>query len=573
MKACVHRGLNMKELDNDQKKQNLSKSPKVLIIGLDGVPFDLVNSWTIENKLPNISKIKQKGVWGTLNSVLPCHSLSNWTSFMTGKNPAKHGHFDFVTRVPGSRTVAYINSAISINGKTLWDILGDYGKKLGVMNVPVTYPVREVNGFMIPDWLTPSTAKNPTYPPELCIELNKKFGDFLFEYRGELFEKGKENEEQLLQKLYYSTEKRAESALFLMEKYDWDFFMIVFTGTDTIQHFLWHYTDSMHPLHDTPEVRRRGDEILKYYQKMDQIIGNFLNKIDSDTRVIILSDHGFGPFIKKVNINKVLLDLGLLVINKKQLIKSPSHGFEFLNFLAKFDCLNLRKLFPRKLRQRAIDLATDAPIDWSRTRAYSGSSAEEGGVYINLKGRDPKGVVTPGDEYNELRELISEKLTELTDPDTGKKVIEKVFKKENLYCGPYLDRMPDLLLVMARGYEPIGSFDRDNLFVSPARRTGTHRSEGIFLAMGDGIIKGKEIENASILDVCPTILYILDSPVPSDMDGKVLDIFNPSYRAENPIRHIDVSSPTTMEVGESKAWADAEEDEIKERLKALGYIE
>jgi predicted AlkP superfamily phosphohydrolase/phosphomutase len=542
---------------------------KILIIGLDGASFDLVKCWIEQNKLPNLCRIAQSGVWGKLDSVIPYQSITAWTSFMTGKNPAKHGHYNFVTLEPGTRRVLHVNNATTINSKTLWEILCDYNKKLGVMNVPCTYPVKKVNGFMIPDWLTPESEKSPTYPPELASELKKKFGDYLFEYRVTHFEHGLENEQNFLKNLYYTTEKRAESGIFLLKKYEWDFAMVVFTAMDTIQHFYWHHTDSTHPMYNHLKAERKDDEILKFYQKIDQIIGNFLTEVDlSNTRIVILSDHGFGPLIKQVNINKLFENLGLLVLKKHNF-----DGIGIINFLEKLDFFNLRKHFSRRLRQQFFNWIINPPIEWTRTKAYSGTSCELG-IYINLEGRNSGGIVKQN-EYNELKEFISEKLLELIDPDTGKKVIERVIKKEDIYTGPYLNEMPDLLLIMAKGYEPVERFDSSDLFISkiPLRRTGWHRLEGIFLAMGEGIKKGYEIKDANIVDICPSLLYMLGIPIPNDMDGKVLDIFEQAYSINHPIEYIKPAEDFSRQCKKNIILSEEDrESQIKDRLRALGYL-
>jgi predicted AlkP superfamily phosphohydrolase/phosphomutase len=541
--------------------------PRTVVIGLDGASYDLLRRWTAVNELPSLTAIMREGTWGRLDSVLPYQSVAAWTSFITGTSPAKHGHFDFVTRVPGTRTVSHVNNASSIDGRTLWTMLGEGGKRIGILNVPVTYPVTPVNGFMIPDWLTPSLGKSPTYPPEVGDELRRKFGDYLFEFRSGPYELGRQREQRFLDELYRTTERRAESALYLFETRPWDFFMVVFTGPDTLQHFLWHYTDPTHPRHDPTAVAARGDAVLNYYRLLDGIVGEFRRHLAPETRLFVMSDHGFGPFVKMFNVNKLLMDLGLLLVEPAPM-KSRS---ALLSIIERVDVFNLRQRFSRRLRQRVFNWIMTPPVDWSRTKAYSGTPTE-GGIYINVRGRGPNGVVRQ-EEYDQVRDAISAAVLGVRDPETGGKVVERIYRKEELYRGRYLAQMPDLLLVVAPGYELVESFEQAQMFLPPTlRRTGTHRPEGVLLATGPGILQGREIAPASLLDVTPTLLYVNGLPISRDMDGRLLDIFDGAFRGQTAPRYaegVEVSVDTPRQPG----WDREGEEEVQRRLRDLGYLE
>jgi len=538
---------------------------KIVIIGLDGMSFDLVKKWLHKDTLPNFYRLSQEGIWGRLDSVIPYQSITSWTSFMTGKNPAKHGHFNFLTFKPGTREVMYLNNFTTIKGPTIWDFLNEADKKIGVMNVPCTYPVKEINGFMIPCWLTPPNEKNPTYPPSLAKELRKRFGDYLFEYRVAKFEHGLESFQKLLRGLYFTTEKRAESAIYLMKKYDYDLFMVVFTAVDSIQHFFWHFTDETHPLYDPKKVEREGDIILKFYQKMDKIVGDFLAEVDPDNSYFFaISDHGFGPLVKQVNINKILNQKGLLTLRKEYIFERS----KVISVLEKLDVFNLRKRISRNIRQKLFNWINNPPLDWSKTKAYCGGSCELG-VYINLKRRSPYGIVDEK-EYEELRDIIAKDLLNLHDPENGQRVIEQVIKKEDIYKGEYLFEMPDLLLVMAKGYEPVECYDLRDLFIFPVplKRTGWHRLEGVVFARGKGIKKGGNI-HSSIMDLAPTILYLLAVLIDKEMVRRIMDIFEENFISSHPPEY--VSNPNYIEK-RIKRYKEREERVIMDRLKSLGYL-
>jgi predicted AlkP superfamily phosphohydrolase/phosphomutase len=137
---------------------------RILVIGLDGVPLDLIVSWAREGKLPVLQRFISEGVAGRLCSTVPPTSGPSWSSFATGENPGKTGIYDFLYRRDGSYHFPPVNSSRR-DGKPLWHILSEAGRRVGVFNVPVTYPVEPVNGFMLSGWMTPYAARDFAYPP------------------------------------------------------------------------------------------------------------------------------------------------------------------------------------------------------------------------------------------------------------------------------------------------------------------------------------------------------------------------------------------------------------------------
>lgn len=545
--------------------QKVEKKTKVLVIGIDGATFDLMKPWIKQGKLPNFEKVIENGTHGVLTSTIMPLSPTAWTSALTGKNPGKHGIFDFFERSPNSYGLETTTSK-SKDGKMVWELLSDAKKKVVVMNVPMTYPPEKVNGLMISGLGTPDLNSNFTYPKDLYLKFIEKIGDYKIYPEGDAY--GENDKEVFLKEWHHITKKRAEAMFYLMEEYDWDFFMVVFMGSDSIQHFFWEYQDREHPAYNQEGAEKYGDAILRYYQNLDGILGDVLGTIDKNTVLLIMSDHGFSPLHNKVFLNHWLKDLGLLHFKKTPIssIKLWMFGqgitsHNIYNTMAKLKIGNILNFFHRKTKRKLLDASflSFSDIDWSKTKAYS--PYIYGQIFINLKGREPEGTVEPGKEYEELIQYLTEELYKLKDPDDGEKIVDKVLRGGDVYFGKHSYKAPDLMCIMRnwtyQGSRTIGIGNSLIGNIIP-RVSGGHNMKGIFIIMGENIKKDATLKNAHITDIAPTILYTMGKPIPADMDGKVLtDAFEKAFLEDNSIQYQKV------ECGK---------EEIIERVKGLKIL-
>lgn len=559
---------------------NSKGNPKVFIIGLDGATFDIINPLVKEGKLPTFQKIMSSGAYGQLGSTIPPVTAPAWTSLLTGKNPGKHGLFTFTTFKKGSYDRELVSS-YDIRSKTIADILGNYGKIVGLLNVPMTYPPKPVNGFTVAGLLAPGEDCSLTYPPDLYSKLLLNIGDYRIDYNIG----GYPNHISLSKELHYITELRKKAGFFLMEEYPWDFFFTVFVGTDRIQHWLWDLIDpTTHP--DKTRKEQYGGIIPEFYRILDRTISEIMGKLDEDTVLILASDHGFGPCFKKFHANNWLAQLGLLTFKEE----CPSmHGRSFPALLRRFyrkpnDRIDLEK-HEKASEHKMIGgaffdwwkderNAIGQSIDWSKTKAFCGQETEQG-VFINLKGRFPNGVVEQN-EYESLRDYIIDQFYQVTDSKTGQRIIEKVYRREELYSGDAVANAPDII-VETSGYlyEMIDTPCDDRGYLSgwPLGVKGSHRKEGIFLIYGPHIRQGTCHTKINIIDIAPTILYLMGLPIPEDMDGRVItELFEESYSKNHAIHyHGDSKIEGIPKRGE--VYTQEDTLKIKERLKGLGYID
>ena len=551
---------------------------RVLVIGLDGVPLNLIRSWAQEGKLPVLKSVMDEGVVGPLRSTIPPTSGPAWSSFMTGKNPGKTGIYDFLYRRNGNYVFSP-NDARRRDGKPIWNILSSANKRVGVLNVPMSYPVEPVNGFIISGWMTPYIARDFVYPPHLLSELETEVGRYRI-YPSETF--SKKHEKGFLEACNQLLDLRTRTALHLMQRDPWDFFMVVFFDTDRILHQMWHYLDRDHPWRSLDGASDKSQPVWRYFQRLDRSIGQLIQQADDDTLVMIMSDHGMGPAHRMIVLNNWLLDIGLLQLKDSPLTRlkhrSFKWGFTLRNVHNIVDRLGLAKHAEYKALY-SVDailkttFLSFSDVDWARSKAYSfGRSV--GPIYVNVKGREPQGIVKPGREYEEVRDEITALAEELTDPRTGRKLVGRVVRREEIYSGPYVDQAPDLVLLPRHETDKffgLADFGSNQMVQKMYRYSGMHLDHGLLIMMGPQIERQARLDSASIVDLAPTILYAMGVPIPQDMDGRPLvEVF-----AGDDAQGIPLLStvPTLSSWRSEEASYTAEEArEIEGRLRQMGYL-
>ncbi len=536
---------------------------KVLMIGLDGGTMSVIKPLVQEGLLPNLASLMERGVSGDLESTMPFITPPAWATFFTAKHPGRHGLYDFTKTNPETGDKEFVNFS-DVHSDTLWSVLTKNGKKVCSINVPLTYPMPKIDGYLISGLMSPPDQLI-THPQSLAEEITENCGyiaDIIF-IRD--WHKDEENIPALLTKC---TEKRTDSSIYLMKKFDWDFFMTVYTETDRMQHILWDY------LFDDSLPAGLREKVRAYYTFLDASIGRLIKEVDDDTTVMVMSDHGFGPIGKKVYLNKWLRDMGLLSVNEgktrtmnyRRKLKGKAY-----KMLTKSERLS-KMLFGESRVPRSVAgyKKVFECMDWDNTRAFTASNTDHG-ITINVKGRNPHGIVEPGKEYEEVREQIMEGLRTLKDPETGQLLASEVHKREDVYSGPFLEMAPDVLYVLAEGRHIVSTQHADHFIEDSERDTGSHRIEGMFIACGKEIVAGSEINDARIIDVMPTILYDLGLAIPDDVDGRIMTkIFKDDFLEGNGAKY---TKPEFVDKGTEDVLSAEEKGEMEERLKSLGYMD
>lgn len=555
----------------------MTKKPQVLIIGVDGATFDLIDPWVAEGRLPNIARMLERGARGPLESTVIPNSFPGWTSCTTGVNPAKHGIFNALIRKNLTEYRMSVVNARDIRYERIWQILSRDGFKVGAMNVPCSYPPVEVNGFLIGGMLSPSLDSDFTHPPGLIKDVIAHTGDYIIDLRSKHIPR-----EQMRDELLRSTELRGAAMKHLLETQDLDFAMMVFTETDRAQHYFWADMDSNHPAWNAERGARFGDVIRRVYEAVDVEIGRLVETVGPDTQVYIVSDHGFGPQNTYVYINRYLIEMGhltsFIVEDVGQKVRHATR-----DLLEQVGLLDTARAVRNSLfgtPETALDsdmksgqMATKRSnidriienIDWSKTVAYA---LVPRGVRINLKGREPQGIVEPAD-YENVRDRVMADLKTLTYP-SGERVFDRVFRREEVMEGPYLEFAPDIVTCMPIGV-PSCHLEPKEIFAVCNGATGSHTDYGVIIAAGPGIAEGVSVKGARLMDVAPTALYAMGVPLNEDMDGRpVADLFTLEFAAE----HSLTFRPNAVAASTDRVdpFSAAEEDDIMDQLKGLGYI-
>jgi len=552
-------------------------SNKLLVIGLDGASFNVLDPLIEKGYLPHIAKLIAGGSRADLETTFPPITAVAWSSFMTGKNPGKHGIFEFVRRDHHSNRELAVNASFR-QGSAIWDLLSDAGKRVIVHNFPCTYPPREINGLMIADFMTPRGRRDFTNPASLLAEIEAEFGSYRL-HLSQTYAEG--NVGAVLDELFDELEYKAKVAEYLMTRYDWDAFFQYFWGTDRIQHELWHIIDDEHPRHNKEEAKAYRDRVYEYFRRVDEIVGRLIELAGADPLVLIASDHGFGPVHKYCSLNIWLLQEGFLKLKPDVVTRAKKLMFS-LGLTPEF-AFRLTRKIPGALRPaRGVSSQPGVSkllgkfflsfndVDWNRSVAFS--KGNYGQIYVNLKGREPNGVVAD-DEYEAVRDAIIDRLRALKDPLTAEQWVGQVFRREDIYSGPLVGDAPDIAFLPAdMRYLPLGNadFTSNKFMVDAFGISGCHRMNGVMIANGGAIERGRTLEGARIYDMAPTLLYLTDQSVPDDMDGRVLtEMISADYSSAHPIRFAARGDDQQINGVE---YSDEENSDVIERLKSLGYV-
>ena len=514
----------------------MSRDPKVLVFGIDGATFDLAQPWVDVGLLPTLRQLMAEGVRAPLRSTVPALALPAWTTAATGCNPGKHNVFSF--RAPtfapgGSRPV----SSRDVRRPRVWEIAAQLGKRSIVLQAPLTDPPRGDVGTVLSGVFTPPGVDEFVAPTRRGRELASAVPGYRPDVDTRLLRRGRlasfRDEALAVQNLH------VDAAAVLLAREPWDLAWVNFHVLDIVQHFFWRYMDAEHPAWPGPGPLQHV--IRDFYVTLDAALARLLAIVPDTTTVLLASAHGVAPLHRYWSTSRWLVDEGLLTLR-------PERGLRRLG--------NLMRPSARRLQS---GVAVADRIDWTATKAHCVGGAGNG-VSVNLRGREPYGIVEPGAEHDALLSELRRRLLAWRDPQSGMAVVTAVHRREEIYHGPHRDNAPDLVIETDPTVCPVDGLARQVSVaagIEPDERTGHHAREGMLVLRGPDVRTGLELCSVPIDDLAPTVLYLLGVPIDSEMDGRVLtDALDadrldaqPIATREHPYQTVDTDLAADVKVG------------------------
>lgn len=536
---------------------------RVLLLGLDGVGFPMLEPAFEAGHLPRLKALLDRGASGILTSTVPPYTPPGWTSIFTGVNPGKHGIFGFTLgNVQRPEGLVRLDR---VTAPALWNVANAQGKRVGLFNIPMTFPPPPVDGWAVSGMLTPEgggeTPAGFTYPEDLAARLIAAAGDYEIDIEVDYGQDWKST--AIIERLSRNLALKRKALRHLLDNDgDVPILFAVLEAPDRLMHVHYKYIDPRCSHYRRPEAEAIRARAWSFFDEMDEVIGDLLEWAGSDAYVITMSDHGFGPKEKVVNVNLALSEGGLLSVGGAGSIARSAGARKLAH--------KIKTVIPKDLYRKAKG-AAQGTIDWSMTKAFASPNPQQG-VYINLKGREPKGVVEASD-YERVRDEVIECFRALRDPDDGRPVLDRIHKREEVMEGPEASGAPDLFPV-CRDY----SYELSDGLFSPGVITdyrdlprGFHHLDGIFAIAGPGLSPSAG-HTAHVYDIAPTALYLAGCRLPV-MDGKVLTEHLPEELvAGSPVAIEPMELPTAGAGADASPYSAEEEAQIEESLRNLGYL-
>ena len=418
---------------------------KVFVLGLDGATWDLLKPLAAEGRLPNLSRLMGQGASGTLRSIFPPLSPVAWTGIMTGKNSGKHGIFEFL-EYSHNPLQGRVNSSRAIQTELVWEVAGRHGKSTVAGGVPMSYPARNSPGFFLGDFLSPADAPDFASDPAIFAELEAAIGPYR-PWSTAVHDGG--NEAGALAELTDFLDQHLRAVRFLMKRCPWDLFMFDLRATDRIQHELWHAWEPTHREAQGRDLSGIRAGYVKFWEKLDEGVGEIEAGLPPDTTLLLISDHGFGPIEWYVNFNVWLLGRGDIALQDSIYVKQKKWFYDrgvtpqwFYNADRSSTAWPSSVLGDSGASRSAASSgwrsrpsSRSGTFDWSKTeKAYS--QGNFGQIFVNQKGRQPQGCVEPQD-VRPLLDDLKAALLAIKHPETGEPLVDKVLEREDLYHGPH----------------------------------------------------------------------------------------------------------------------------------------
>ena len=542
----------------------MPNTDRVMILGLDGATWSVLNPMRARGFMPNLDMLVKRSAHGTLRSTIPPVTTAAWTTMMTGCDPARHGVFDhrYYDAPSGQMKVNHSGRA---RVPSVWTMLSEAGRSVAVLNLPGNFPPRPVRGVCVSGMDAPHLDAALSGNAEFGALMKTEVPDYSLRY---FWKRAPLSLEELSENAKLTAESflgRAKGGL-LADRYvpDWSALMVQFQNLDPFQHRAWRYLNVDETGIDQPEWNNAAAEVMK---GLDRAIGLLVELGDRrNATILVCSDHGFGPCLGRIHANRILIDAGVA--------KLPTASGKFAQGVGKVvERVKLwnEKRSDRTARTSSFDQSIRSlyPFDWKRTLAFAPHQDTAAMVYLNTASRTANAPLVTPRQIDEARGAAMIALASARHPETNKLLFPTIIPTAEAYnIDPAAEGYPDLIAMPDESYWVRTKLGSGTSWVEPdANLPGTHRPEGVVVLCGPGIAPGHHL-NANLRDITPTILALLQQPVPSHVEGVPLSCVSSTVRqdpASQPVR-----APHTSNTFE---YTPEEQAIIEQRLADLGYLE
>jgi predicted AlkP superfamily phosphohydrolase/phosphomutase len=515
------------------------RKSRVLVIGLDAADRELIEQWCGDGLLPNLSRIRAQGTWAALHTTADTVHVSAWPGIFSGTTPDKHGLYHAYVMRPGEQAPVRPRPE-ECPVPFLWKLLDENGVRSIVMDAFLTCPLRDFSGVQIVDWGSWTWFSGQDIRPEsIKQEIRRRFGAYPAENHSKVGMTPPSDPAGFRRRLLKGVEKKSEVAQWLMDSQDWEFFLLVFGECHAAGHYFWHYMDPDYVAYPEQAAAELRSALRDVYVALDGAIGDLLARCDERTTVYVVSGDGMGPNYSGSHLLNALLERmqlsnvqgdgpSVAPVKPRKGLASTLRAIVPKNVRA----LVSKHVLPRSFNEKLSMHWKTADIRWASTRAFVIENANEGYVRINLRGREPEGVVAPGGEYDAMCNELLDVAGSMTNPHNGRRAAAHVHRTTELYSGPCTGNFPDVIIDWDPGAKVTTALstakygtvagDHAGCEVAPYY-TGNHRANAFVVAKGPSVQAGGVLEGASILDLAPTMLAHFGVAVPPHMDGKVLE--------------------------------------------------
>lgn len=526
-----------------------SETTQTLVIGIDSATWTVIDPLLADGQLPNIGRLVNDGVRGTIKSTTPPITPAAWTSISTGVDPGTHGVFGFFDQNP---TTYDIHPVSNTTGKfpSVWDICHKEDYDVGVINYPAAFPPSDRTSFFI-SGMPSEVGEGIVYPDSVRPKIEET------DFRTTPNIRIEEGDEKFYEEIKSITEAQKELTINMCEDFELDCLISVFMGVDWVQHYLW--SNSI----------RGENAVNRFYKYIDEVIGELIYELDAFDDTLLVSDHGATEIGGEIHLNELLAERGILSQVRQEKLFTSGLAERAWGVGAKLPFTikkQIDRVVPGTILERVQDAAGEGTlddvgerIDWENTRTFSYGSM--GQLYIHATGTYPDGVIPDEERSDLIDELVSE-LEALEHPETGEVLIESVQRTDDIYatCPP---NGPDLVIIPSEWSYPVRGTFGNPVIDEDTRRQADHDPDGIIVMAGNRF-EGSQVD-CSVLDVAPTLLYLLDVAVPNHMQGEVLtEAIAESYRSKNDVRFADCNKHSGS--------SEKRDSEVNDRLRDLGYL-